>query len=79
MLYSVAAQEVIGDLGIRVAFDFNLHSHCLEIARKANITANAILYAFVCRDIDVYMKAFYSYYHFRISLFCMVTYIVYEY
>ena len=58
---NIAAQDVIRDLGIQVTSDLNWHSHCVDIARKANITANAILHSFVCKDVEVYMNAFYSY------------------
>ena len=40
---------------------FSSHSHCIQVARKANITANAILHSFVSQDIKIYTQAFYSY------------------
>jgi Reverse transcriptase (RNA-dependent DNA polymerase) len=53
--------EVVKDLGVYVSSDLAWHSQCVEAARKANSVANAILHAFVCDDITVYMKAFNAY------------------
>jgi hypothetical protein len=57
----IVEQNVVRDLGVYIASDFSWHSHCVQVARKANIIANAILHSFVSQDINIYMQAFYSY------------------
>ena len=57
----IVKQNVVRDLGVYIASDFSSHSHCIQVARKANIIANAILHSFVSQDIKIYMQAFYSY------------------
>ena len=76
---NIVEQNVVRDLGVYIASDFSSHSHCIQVVRKANITANAILHSFVSQDIKIYMQAFYLYVcssYFRVQLLCMVSHLV---
>ena len=57
----IVEQNVVRNLGVYIALDFSCHSHCIQVATKANIIANAILHLFVSQNIKIYMKAFYSF------------------
>ena len=37
----IVEQNVVRDLGVYIASDFSSHFHCIQVARKANIIANA--------------------------------------
>ena len=39
----IVEQNFVRDLGVYIASDFSSHSHCYQVARKANIIAIAIL------------------------------------
>ena len=76
---NIVEQNVVRDLGVYIASDFSSHSHCIQVVRKANIIANAILHSFVSQDIKIYMQAFYLYVcssYFRVQLLCMVSHLV---
>ena len=68
----IVEQNVVRDLGVYIASDFSSHSHCIQVARKANIIANAILHSFVSQDIKIYMQAFYSYVRLILEYNCYV-------
>ena len=57
----VTYKDCVRDLGVYVSSDLSWRSHCVEMCRKANGVAHAILHMFKTNNINIYMKAFDAY------------------
>ena len=49
------------DLGVNISSDLSFHAHINDIVLKAQQRANIILRSFICRDINVLLRAFIVY------------------